>query len=320
MTQTMSDRQGHPGTGTRRRTRPEPARRVVARRRVDGTVIDAVALDPQLFGIEPNTAVLHQVITAQLAAARSGTQSTKTRSEVRGGGTKPFRQKGTGRARQGSIRAPQWTGGGIALGPKPRSYRQRTPKKMIRLALASALSDRAGSGRVALVDEWSFPAPKTKDAVSALAALGLRGKVLVVLGPDDGIPDRSFANLRDVRRVQRTELNAYDVVRADWVVFTDTTLPGETSSAKVDEAAELPEPIVKAPAVHPAPRSRRTRARSARSSSTTAPETEASDGTEVGGASAHAAADEVGAADPAGEGADVAGATEAETLDAEGDE
>ncbi|HVA04269.1 MAG TPA: 50S ribosomal protein L4 [Acidimicrobiales bacterium] len=223
--------------GQRRRDRVEPEHRTVERRRIDGTVIDTVTLDPQIFGIEPNKAVLHQVITAQLAAARAGTQSTRTRAEVRGGGAKPFRQKGTGRARQGSTRSPQWSGGGVALGPKPRSYRQRTPKKMIRLALYSALSDRASDGKVVVVDEWSFPAPRTKDAVAALAALELTGRILVVLGPEDGIPDRSFANLRDVETMQGTELNAYDVLRSDFVVFSDATLPGETTPAPGKPAA-----------------------------------------------------------------------------------
>src|SRR5271155_3172578 len=155
----------------------------------DGAVTGTVELDPEFFAVQPNVPLMHQVVLAQLAAGRSGTQSTRTRAEVSGGGAKPFRQKGTGRARQGSTRSPQWTGGGVALGPKPRSYRQRTPKKMIRLALLSALSDRASEGKVAVVDQWSFPAPKTKDAVTALAALELGGRVLVVLGPDDGIPD-----------------------------------------------------------------------------------------------------------------------------------
>ena len=199
-------------------------------------MIDTVTLDPKIFGVVPNKAVLHQVITAQLAAARAGTQSTRTRAEVRGGGAKPFRQKGTGRARQGSTRSPQWSGGGVALGPKPRSYRQRTPKKMIRLALYSALSDRASDGKVVVVDDWSFPAPRTKDAVAALAALELTGRILVVLGPDDGIPDRSFANLREVQTMQGTELNAYDVLKSDFVVFSDATLPGETTPAP-DKAA-----------------------------------------------------------------------------------
>ena len=220
-----------------RRERPAPERHTVDRRRVDGTVIDQVVLAPEIFGIVPNKAVLHQVVTAQLAAARAGTQSTKTRAQVAGGGAKPFRQKGTGRARQGSTRSPQWVGGGIALGPKPRSYRQRTPKKMIRLALYSALSDRAGEGRVALIDEWTFDAPRTKDAVAALSALDLQGRVLVVLGPDDGIADRSLANLQRVQTVQVAELNAYDILRSDWVVFTDATVPGETEPAVASSPA-----------------------------------------------------------------------------------
>ena len=237
------------GGGPRRRLRPEPEVRTVERRRIDGTVIDTVALDPHVFGLAPNKAVLHQVITAQLAAARAGTQSTRTRAEARGGGAKPFRQKGTGRARQGSIRSPQWVGGGVALGPKPRSYRQRTPKKMIRLALYSALSDRAAEAQVVVVDEWSFPAPKTKDAVAALAALELGGRVLVVLGPDDGIPDRSFANLAEIQTIQHTELNAYDVLRSDWVVFTDATLLGETTPVAGKPAA--PRKARSAPARRP---------------------------------------------------------------------
>src|ERR687895_1300689 len=125
-----------------------------------------VEVDDSYFDVQPNVPVMHQVVTAQLAANRSGTQSTKTRAEVRGGGAKPWRQKGTGRARQGSIRAPHWRGGGVALGPKPRSYAQRTPKKMVRLALASALSDRAAEGRVLVVDDWAWTNPKTKDAIA----------------------------------------------------------------------------------------------------------------------------------------------------------
>src|SRR5947209_12909146 len=118
---------------------------------------------------------MHQVVTAQLAAARAGTHSTLTRAEVRGGGKKPWRQKGTGRARQGSTRAPHWSGGGVAMGPKPRDYRQKTPKKMIQLALKGALSDRAAEGRVAVIHSWTLTEPKTKDAVAALQALGLEG-------------------------------------------------------------------------------------------------------------------------------------------------
>ena len=145
-----------------------------------GDKAGSVDLDDALFGIEPNVAVMHQVVTAQLAARRSGTQSTLTRAEARGGGAKPWAQKGTGRARHGSIRSPQWRGGGVALGPKPRSYVQKTPKKMVRLALRSALSDRASEGKVVVVVGWAFQAPRTKDAVAALAALGIEGRVLAV--------------------------------------------------------------------------------------------------------------------------------------------
>ncbi len=223
----------------RRARRTPPVARQVTRRRIDGSEAGTVDLDPELFGIEPNVAVLHQVVTAQLAAARSGTQSTKTRAEVRGGGAKPFRQKGTGRSRQGSTRAPQWSGGGIALGPKPRDYSQRTPKKMVRLALRSALSDRAASGHVALVDAWTFEAPRTKDAIAALDALGLTGRVLVVLGADDGIADRSFANLQNIQTIQVGELNAYDILVNDWLVFTDATLPtGGEASAEAASAGD----------------------------------------------------------------------------------
>src|SRR5258708_922990 len=137
-------------------------------RRVDGSVARSHDLDDKVFGVQPNVPLMHQVVTAQLAAARRGTQSTKTRAEVSGGGAKPFRQKGTGRARQGSTRAPHWQGGGVALGPKPRSYRQRTPKKMIRGALASALSDRAADSRIVIVESWPWPAPKTNKAKHAL--------------------------------------------------------------------------------------------------------------------------------------------------------
>jgi large subunit ribosomal protein L4 len=183
-------------------------------------------LDDATFGIQPNVPVMHQVVTAQLAARRAGSAKTLTRAQVRGGGAKPWRQKGTGRARQGSIRAPHWRGGGVAHGPKLRSYAQRTPKKMIRLALRSALSDRAAEGKVLVVDDWGFDAPSTKGALSALAALGTEGKVLVVLGDEDVAAAKSFRNLPDIQTIQRRELNAYDVLVNDWVVFTQATLPG----------------------------------------------------------------------------------------------
>ena len=139
----------------------------------DGGTAGTVTLDDAVFGIEPNMAVLHQVVTAQLAAKRSGSANTKTRAEVKGGGAKPYRQKGTGRARQGSIRAPQFTGGGIVHGPKPRSFRKKVNKKMNRLALCSALSDRAQSERVVVVDQLQFETRKTKDDLTALENLDL---------------------------------------------------------------------------------------------------------------------------------------------------
>src|SRR5439155_12761520 len=212
----------------------------VAVRSRSASIVGTVDLAESVFGIEPNVAVMHQVVTAQLAAARRGTQSTKTRAEVAGGGSKPFKQKGTGRARQGTTRAPHWSGGGVALGPKPRSYRQKTPKKMIQLALKSALSDRANDGKVAVVDSWSFTAPKTKDAVAAIKALELEGKVLVVVNHDDDNAYRSFRNLPNVQLILRGELNAYDVLCNDWIVFTEHTLPGSAAPATTEAAPAAP--------------------------------------------------------------------------------
>jgi len=212
--------------GPVKKDRPAPIARTVKRRNVAGDDLGSVDLEPSIFGIEPNLAVLHQVVTAQLAAIRAGTQSTKTRAQVRGGGAKPFAQKGTGRARQGSSRSPSMSGGGVALGPKPRSYRQHTPKKMVRLALLSALSDRAATNRVALVDQWGWEGPKTKDAVAALANLKVTGTVLVVLADDETIVGRSFANLPNVKTTSFGQLSAHDVLRNDWILFSDRTLPG----------------------------------------------------------------------------------------------
>ena len=209
---------------------PAPSGVTVEARKRDGSAAGSIDLDPAVFGIEPHVAVLHQVVTAQLAAARAGTQSTLTRAEVSGGGAKPWRQKGTGRARQGSTRAPHWSGGGVALGPKPRSYRQKTPKKMVQLALRSALSDRAAMGRVAVVEEWGFAAPRTKDAIAALAALDVDGRVLLVIDHEDVVTAKSFRNLSNVVVIPAGELNTYDVLASDWVVFTLSTLPGSSSS------------------------------------------------------------------------------------------
>ncbi len=197
----------------------------IAVRTPSGAEAGSLELDEAVFGIEPNVPVMHQVVTAQLAARRAGTQSTKTRAEVRGGGAKPWKQKGTGRARQGSIRAPHWRGGGVALGPKPRSYKQRTPKKMVALALRSALSDRASEEKVIVIDGWAFDTPSTKQAKGALDALGVSGKALVVVGPDDDAAVKSFRNLVDVHVLQVRELNAYDILVSDWVIFTKDTVP-----------------------------------------------------------------------------------------------
>lgn len=220
--------------GPVKKERPEPAQRSAARKSLDGKELGTVQLEPSIFGLEPNMAVLHQVVKAQLAAKRAGTQSTKTRKQVSGGGKKPFNQKGTGGARQGTIRAPHYPGGGVALGPKPRKYDQKTPKKMIRLALYSALSDRASESRVALVDGFdAWTTPKTKDAVSSLGAMGLSGKILVVLSREDSVAFHSFANLQNVKTIDAGEVNAYDVLDSDWVLFTDATLPTakETTNA-----------------------------------------------------------------------------------------
>jgi large subunit ribosomal protein L4 len=210
-------------------------------RDLGGGSAGTVDLDGAMFGVQPNVPVMHQVVTAQLAARRSGTQSTKTRSEVRGGGAKPWKQKGTGRARQGSSRAPHWTGGGVALGPKPRRYDQKTPKKMVRLALRSALSDRAASGEVLVVEAWAFTAPSTKQAVAALRQLGCsEGRTLLVLGENDEAAWKSFRNLGEaVHPILARELNAYDVLVSDRVVFSRETLPTAEPKAGVTPVSIL---------------------------------------------------------------------------------
>ena len=191
----------------------------------DGAKSGTVELDEDIFGIEPNVAVMHQVVNAQLATKRSGTHSTKTRAEVRGGGAKPWKQKGTGRARAGSSRIPHWRGGGIALGPKPRDYSQRTPKKMKRLALRSALSDRASSNSVYVVDAWEFETPSTKAAKTALEAIGAEGKVLIVTDLQDENTEKSFRNLSNVNVLSSDQLNVFDILVSDSIVFTKNNLP-----------------------------------------------------------------------------------------------
>jgi len=192
-----------------------------------GKDVGNLSLSDDDFGRQPNVPVMHQVVTAQLAHRRAGTQSTKTRGEVSGGGRKPFKQKGTGNARQGSIRAPHFSGGGVALGPKPRSYSQKTPKRMVKLALQSALSDRANEGKVVVVDAWNFDTPKTSDAKAALAAIGVSGKVLIVVKRSEINTIRSFRNLEEVQLIEVGELNAYDVLCNDYIVFSQASLPGD---------------------------------------------------------------------------------------------
>jgi large subunit ribosomal protein L4 len=207
-----------------------------------GTDAGSVELADSIFGVQPNVPLMHQVVTAQLAARRAGTQSTKTRAEVAGGGRKPFKQKGTGNARQGSIRAPHYSGGGVALAPKPRKYDQKTPKKMIKAALASALSDRAAEGKVLVVEDWGFEAPKTKQAIAALGALGIDGRALVVVDTSDTNTIKSFLNIPEVQLIERAELNAYDVLCNDVIVFTRATLPTGGGEAEVEAKPAQPAP------------------------------------------------------------------------------
>jgi large subunit ribosomal protein L4 len=193
--------------------------------KADGTEAGTVELNEAIFGIEPNTAVMHQVVTAQLAAKRAGTHSTKTRAEVRGGGAKPWRQKGLGRARHGSIRSPQWVGGGVAHGPKPRDYSQRTPKKMKRLALRSALSARAAENQIKVVETFEiWDEPKTKNAVALLEAMGVTGKVLLIAEDHERSAIKSFRNLDHVIASNLGQANTYDVLWADTIVMSKGTL------------------------------------------------------------------------------------------------
>ncbi|WP_076464446.1 50S ribosomal protein L4 [Actinomyces mediterranea] len=184
-----------------------------------------VELPAKIFDAPTNIPLMHQVVVAQLAAARQGTHATKTRGMVSGGGKKPYRQKGTGNARQGSIRAPQFTGGGVVHGPQPRSYNQRTPKKMIRGALYSALSDRARAGRIHVVTALiESETPKTKIALAALRGIVEDRKALVVLERGDELTALSLRNVPEVHILWADQLNTYDVLNADDIVFTQAAL------------------------------------------------------------------------------------------------
>jgi large subunit ribosomal protein L4 len=203
---------------------------------VNGGKAGTAELPAELFDVAANIPLIHQVVTAQLAAARQGTHATKTRGEVRGGGAKPWRQKGTGRARQGSRRAPQFIGGGTVHGPRPRNYAQRTPKKMIIAALRGALSDRAREGRVHVVAELaSGDTPSTKAALTALSAVTNSDKVLVVIHRDEDLAWLSLRNVATVHAIAVDQLNAYDVLVSDEVVFTSAALRAYVNSGSAEE-------------------------------------------------------------------------------------
>jgi len=190
-----------------------------------GAASGSVELPSEIFDVQVNIPLIHQVVVAQLAAARQGTANTKTRAEVSGGGRKPWKQKGTGRARQGSIRAPQFVGGGVVHGPTTRDYSQRTPKKMIAAALRGALSDRAREGRIHVVTELvEGEIPSTKSAIAALSALGLEGKVLINIDRDDDVAALSLRNVPNAHLIYVDQINTYDVLVSDHVLFTSAAL------------------------------------------------------------------------------------------------
>jgi large subunit ribosomal protein L4 len=200
----------------------------------------SVELPAELFDVQTNVPLIHQVVVAQLAAARQGTHKTKTRGEVSGAGRKPFKQKGTGRARQGSIRAPQMTGGGIVHGPQPRDYSQRTPKKMIAAALLGALSDRARGGRIHAVSAFvAGESPKTKDAIALLGAIAPAKRFLIVITRDDELAERAVRNIPAVHVLPVDQLNAYDVLVSDDIVFSSAALEAfvAAKSAKKEEVS-----------------------------------------------------------------------------------
>ena len=203
-----------------------------------GKKTGSVDLPPAVFDVQTNVPLLHQVVVAQLAAARQGTHSTKGRGEVSGAGRKPFKQKGTGRARQGSIRAPQMTGGGIVHGPTPRSYAQRTPKKMIAAALLGAISDRARGERLHVVESFGTDVPSTKAAASVIELLTTGRNVLVVIERDDEVNLKSVRNLKNLHVITPDQLNAYDVLVSDDIVFTKAAFDAFVSAKTKKEEVE----------------------------------------------------------------------------------
>jgi len=191
---------------------------------ISGKKVGEAALADTIFAIEPNTFAVHQVVRSQLAAKRQGTANTKTRGEVRGGGAKPWRQKGTGRARQGTIRAPQWAGGGVVFGPHTRSYGFKVPKKVVKLAMRSALSAKHADGNLYVVDDFGLTDPSTKTAAAALKALGIVGRVTVVVANEDIVAIQSLRNIDKVRVITASEANTYDLVDNVSVLFTKPAL------------------------------------------------------------------------------------------------
>lgn len=189
-----------------------------------GKKVSDTELSASVFGIEPNVHAMHEVVRAQRAARRAGTHNTLTRGQVRGGGEKPWRQKGTGRARQGTIRAPQWAGGGTVFGPHPRSYAFKVPSKVVKLAMRSALSSKVADGEMVVVDNLSFEKPSTKEAAGILKALELNGRVTLVIGDEDVNTYLSFRNIPEVRVLGVSEANTYDFIDNKALVFTSAAL------------------------------------------------------------------------------------------------
>jgi large subunit ribosomal protein L4 len=279
-----------------------------------GDLARSVELPDEIFDVQVNVPLLHQVVVAQLAAARQGTADTKTRGEVRGGGRKPYRQKGTGRARQGSTRAPQFAGGGVVHGPTPRNYSQRTPKKMKAAALRSALSDRARGGRVHVVAGLvDGDVPSTKSAAVALAKIVTSRHVLLVADREDVTTWKSLRNVPSVHVIAPDQLNTYDVLVSDDVVFTEGALAtflsggksgiGEAVSALAQEPADRPAPTKKTPAAKSAPAdaAKKTAAKKATPAKKTEEPAVSENSANSGSAPATAATD-AGETKPAGEG------------------
>jgi large subunit ribosomal protein L4 len=185
----------------------------------NGKKVGEASLEDAVFAIEPNESAVHQVVRSQLAARRAGTQNTKGRSEVRGGGRKPWRQKGTGRARAGTIRSPLWRGGGITFGPKPRSYGFRVPNKVVKLAMRSVLSAKTAEGALVIVDDFGLGEPSTKTAASILKDLGIEGRATVVVNNEDAAAVKSFRNIEKVHVITASEANTYDLVNNTSLVF-----------------------------------------------------------------------------------------------------